>query len=611
MMTLTKRNRIINCLILSAFLLATALVLMFCLPQSAAFASADSGLFASGYERSVTKTYDGNSVTLDLQGSADGVEYAWYKTDGDAETFVCEGSAIDFTYPGESGSYFCRATDDGGVTYSDSDTIVVNISKAIVRAQIDDKETTYGDSAAALTYSLSTTLVSGDKEEDLGIVLNKAPGTNAGSYVISGTGDSDKYIISFDNGVYKINKRKIYVTVASLDSVYGEPILPLMCEAEPDSVFAKGEDISALNIVLTRQNGTDAGRYSITADYSNDNYDVVFSSATYTINPKTVSFYISGADKLVYNGLSPVLTCQLLGDGAELSIGYKIIYDRAVKSAGTYTAQVRLDDANYCLADDGRFSFTIRRAPLTINLGNIAYSDPTGISLYDSATYDGFVAGEDKETIADFLKEASLPTEPGSYSYPGGIADVSSDECNYELNYLPYTVTVYRLSLTSEKVTLTGSFMPDAELTVTEKSTDDINGYDRIDRLVAFAIDIDAKDGAVDKYVASVETEKSFFPLFLRACIIDEEGNKYTLDSFYVKDGCVNFTAEGDGTLVVYYDLLLPAIILAAIVLLIIIIAIKRGRDRRRYKRAEAVRTAAKAYADVAKYYVEQSYRDN
>lgn len=564
---------------------------------STGYAYGASGVFADGYETEITKTYDGNPVTIDIKGSlSDGVTYVWYKK-GETDSVISESSVLSVVYPAESGVYYCKATKDG-VEETSSD-VAITVRKATAEVKINDVTTVYGEKEQVLTYERTTSLIGSDSVEDLKITLSREAGKTVGEYEISGSSSSEKYDVRFIGGVYKITKRRIYVTVASLDSVYDEPLKELRFEAEQGSTFAAGESIDDLNVTLKKESGFDAGRYAITATYDNENYDVIFTAATYTITPKILNFRVIGAENLVYSGSTPEISCEITGDEAETSHKIILSYDKAVKNAGEYVGYARIADSNYALNNDGEFTFSIAKAPLRIVLSDISYKVPEDITLDDFIKYYGFVGTENEKNLNVNLS-ANLPAVPGEYS----IEPYGAALDNYEITYVAGKVTVYKSELSADLGSLNGSFNPNATLTLTENSTDDVNGYGRIDRLIVLAYGIDAEGGVAGKYTGKITLAKTPFTFGLRACIVDSDGVKHKLDGYTVSDGTITFTADCEGVLVLYYDLLLPAIIVLVILLIIIIVAIKRSSDAKKYKKAAALAEAAKSYADAARYNV-------
>ena len=564
---------------------------------STAYAYGASGIFADGYETEITKTYDGKPVTLDIKGSlSDGVTYVWYKK-SKTVSVVAESSVLNVTLPEESGVYYCKATkDESEETSSD---VTITVKKAAAEIKINDVTTVYGEKEGVLTYERTTSLMESDSDDDLKITLSRKAGKTVGEYEITGASSSAKYDVKFTSGVYKITKRRIYVTVASLDSVYDEPLKELRCEAEQGSIFAAGESIDDLNVTLKKESGFDAGRYAITAAYDNDNYDVVFTAATYIITPKILNFRVIGAENLVYSGSTPEISCEIVGDEAETSQKIIVSYDKAVKNAGEYTGYARTTDSNYALRNNGEFTFSIAKAPLKIVLSDISYAKPEDITLSDFVKYYGFVGTENEKNLNVNLS-ADLPAVPGEYSIE--LSCTALD--NYEITYVKGKITVYKSEIKADLGSLNGSFNPNATLTLTENATDDVNGYDRIDRFIVLAYKIDANGGVAGKYTGKITLTKTPFTFGLCACIVGSDGVKHKLDGYTISDGTITFTADSEGVLVLYYDLLLPAIIVLIVLLIIIIVAIKRSSDAKKYKKASALAETAKSYADAARYNV-------
>lgn len=376
-------------------------------------------------------------------------------------------------------------------------------------------------------------------------------------------------------------KKTVRIGVTSLNSVYGEELLPLTYEVENPEVFAEGESAKDLNISLHKETGTDVGIYAITGTYDNENYNVIFYPATYTITPKKLSGYLVGINNLVYNGQIIDVKCELLGEGATLGLTTTVTFDKAVRNAGDYTAYVKVNDKNYEMEKDGIFTFSVKKAPLTITLDDMAYTnvdEPLFI-------YEGFVNGETEENLA-VRPKADLPTATGAYM----VLPYGAESNNYEITYVAGNVTVYKTTLETEGVTFVGNFHPTAKLTAEE--TDDYNGFSP-KGIVTYAVNLDAHGGVFSMYEGKIAGVSVSTKYLLRACIVDELGQKHTLDSFSVNEDGLSFRADSDGVLILYYDLTIPVIVAVVLVLLILIIVIKVTTDKRKYRNLSAMRRVA------------------
>ncbi len=542
--------------------------------------------FVEGYATKIEGPYDGTEKTVSLTFSESGATYQWYKKAeeiGGSDTLLegKTGTAIIVKTSADNGVYYCEASYGGNAYFSDY--VTVNISHAELIVDIMDEEVFYGDPNSPLRYELQTALRPGDKESDLGITVLRESGRDAGTYAITGTyTPNDKYAVRFLDGEYVIKKRNVKIEVATMTSTYGEELKPLKCEATADSTFARGESVDNLNITLTKEAGLDAGTYAIDATYDNDNYAVTFTKATYVIQPKKVGGRLLGVNGLTYSGRTPEIGFEFIG---EIPEGTKatISYDKAVKNAGDYVAYVSVGNKNYALDNGGIYPFSVKKAPLKIKLNDVAYR----VFMAPTFTYTGFVDGED-ENILDTLPTAEMPTAAGEhFIYP-----VGATAKNYEIEYVYGVVSVYEKGVYTEGVTLEGDFMPNAFLEATVVDGKSVKGFDNKASYVVYAIQLQTYDMVVGEYTGQVVCE-DFFPLFLNACIVDDEGVVHRLNGYSIKDGTFVFNADVDGTVVIYYDLVVPIIVVGVILLVALIIIIKVSSDKRKYKKAVAIMESA------------------
>ncbi|MGN1042096.1 MAG: MBG domain-containing protein [Christensenellales bacterium] len=568
-------------------LIAIAVVLFAATAEDVAFAEGLS--FEDGYVKSVEKNYNGKAETITVKAATDeSAEYVWYRREEGGEVRVADGDTLSVKYPYDSGAYFCVATTSGASAQTDD--VTINIYKAEITVAIDDKSVLYGDGEAVLSYTKKSSLYGDDTEEELGISLFRQEGNSVGKYVIGGTSESRLYAVNFINGVYEIKKRKIVVDVASLDSVYGERTEELLYGVRSGYEFAPGEDEADLGIVLKKEPGTDAGRYAVTGSYDNDNYEVIFTPATYTIKPKPTSARLAGVNDLVYNGKVPDIKCEIIGEAASMGVTAIVSFDKAVKNAGDYVAYARISNKNYEFDNGGVFPFSIKKAPLIIKLADIAYANPAVTPVF---RYSGFAEGEDENSLTE-KPRVDFPVSAGEYE----VTPYGAQGDNYEITYAAGKVTVYKSQIQAECAVLTGAFLPDGNLVVTKVSG--VENFDKLYRKTAVAYEINAGGSVAGEYSGKIECEK-LFPLFLRACIVDGKGERHKLNGFTVNNGYAEFVADAEGTLVIYYDFILPAIIISLVAVIAIAVAIKVGRDRKKYKTALAVQTAAVELADEAR----------
>lgn len=314
------------------------------------------------YGEDAFDTAEGTAYTVSGLLDGDNLNLSFKRLDGeDKEVQIFNVGTYRITGDYDNDNYY--------VQFSEG---VYEISKRILEVQIDNKSSIYGDLPATLTYRLNGSLVEGDSEQDLGIVLSLS-GTSlpAGNYDITGTYNSDKYDVRFINGRYTVEKRTVEVQIEDKTSFYGEPLVPLTCILLGE--LPAGDEIDDLKIVLSLPEGAlNAGSYLITGTSDNDNYTVVFHNGVYLISRASnrwdtrfsVSEWMEGDE--VGDMVAP-----------EAKYGDAIVryftdsactqeYEGDIKDAkaGTYYAQVYVEDSeNYSGLAPTVYEFHIKSMP--------------------------------------------------------------------------------------------------------------------------------------------------------------------------------------------------------------------------------------------------------
>ena len=109
-----------------------------------------------------------------------------------------------------------------------------------------------------------------------------------------------------DDGKLEVLPKPVSLTIANASKTYGEEDPEFTYTTEGLLTFNEVED-SLKNVTLTREEGTDAGEYAITANVdadSNANYAVKVNNGVFTINPDTTKIVVTvkgHKDSVVYN----------------------------------------------------------------------------------------------------------------------------------------------------------------------------------------------------------------------------------------------------------------------------------------------------------------------
>ena len=240
------------------------------------------------------------------------------------------------------------------------------ITKRTVEVTAIATGSVYGDELATLEYT-EVGLVNGDTlSGELYVnVLNMV-----GDYDIEvGTLAHPYYNVTFTKATYTVTAREITLTIRDAESQYGEELSELSYYLSKGSILEGDE----LNVVLTKNGGTQMGQYEITGSYNNDNYSVTFVNGTYTIHKyqatitvetKYISFIEDG------DARSIVASCD---SGAEITF---IVKGEEVtnyfREAGKYVVELSAEETdNYYAPEKVTVYVTINRPVLSAEANGI------------------------------------------------------------------------------------------------------------------------------------------------------------------------------------------------------------------------------------------------
>lgn len=548
------------------------------------------------------KMFYGDSASLTVEAeyvNPQNLGYKWqFLADGATEENWVNKSnerVYGVKNPSDTGRYRCLIYDvENEAIATLTEEVTVTVNKAAVDIVIHDKASYFGDEEEELTYSFKQDLSEEERAKItvMPLVRANADHKSVGSYEITDSGfKSDYYTVKFEKGTYTIKKRPIKINVAAISSVYGEPIKEIPYEIGGGTLA--GEDTLAdLKIELTLvADGASVGKYPIEGKFDNANYDVSFRPASYTVTPKLLDVRLVGANDLIYNGEAPRISCEIIGEKPDY-VTATVTFDKAVKNAGDYIAYVRTGNPNYGFRSS-EIPFTVQKRTLYIGLDDFVTTE--GAEFSAEFYYYGFVDGENEESLKSPPVLSNTPTSTGIYTVTptGAVSD------NYDIEYISATLQINVAKAESLGGEFTGSFAPNTYIDLSQDGREILDEhFKRIDRVFVYSVEIPS-DGIYGEYTAKLKGVDKFVSLFLRACIVDEDGNKVALKSFgYDEDGNFVFTADSPGVLVIYYSLLVPVLVVAVFILIILIIVIKKRRDRKRYQRAYVKRYVARQYAE-------------
>jgi len=173
------------------------------------------------------------------------------------------------------------------------------------------------------------------------------------------------------------------------------------------------------------------------------NYTVVTDSGTLTVTPAPLT--VAAANKSrAYGSPNPTLTGTVIGvqNGDNITAGYSAAATPTT-SIGTYSIAPALSDPDSKLVN---YDVVLNNGTLTINRAEITGTANDQIRLYGqtnpvfSASYSGFVNGENESILTGTLSGSSVDTNSPVGQYPITISGQSAP--NYTIRYVPGTLTV-------------------------------------------------------------------------------------------------------------------------------------------------------------------------
>lgn len=210
---------------------------------------------------------------------------------------------------------------DAGSNYSMSvEPGTLTITTRAITVAVNDETMVYGGDLPVWRFDVvSGSLRAGDDIVDAVIEFDGASEgrLSRGEYAatptaleFSGAGTSEEiaadYVIEYVAGTLTVTPRKITISISDAEKTYGnvDPAFTV-----DDSALLDGDSLSG---VAERNDGEGAGEYTIgSGDLSaGENYDVTWSTGTFTINPRPITVTANDLEK-VYGEVDPALTWSL------------------------------------------------------------------------------------------------------------------------------------------------------------------------------------------------------------------------------------------------------------------------------------------------------------
>ncbi|MDD4120038.1 MAG: MBG domain-containing protein [Clostridia bacterium] len=232
------------------------------------------------------------------------------------------------------------------------------INTKAITITADSKSKVYGDVDPALTYSLSTVLVSGDT---ISGALSRVVGENVGDYEINqgavNVSCPNNYNITYVPADFTINAKSITIKADVLNKVYGGVDPALTYSLSTPLVI--GDTISG---ALSRVVGEDVGDYTINqGTLDNSNYDITFISDDLSINPKALTVTADNLYKTSGNA-DPVFTYSITNGELETGDSITGVLSR---EAGEEIGEYAITLGTLTAGDN--YSITLASGSFTIN----------------------------------------------------------------------------------------------------------------------------------------------------------------------------------------------------------------------------------------------------
>lgn len=333
-----------------------------------------------------------------------------------------------------------------------------NIKSLEIDLTFGDIETVYGEEKE-ITYSVNKDIP--DALSSV-VTVTREKGVTVGSYAISVEVINNNYKVNAPKANFVIKPKTITVLVDSKSATYGEDALEL--SAVLQGSLAYDDTVSGL-YELAREEGITVGVYQIYGTAKNDNYDVTFVNATYTIKARKLEFFVKDVDA-VYGDEEKNLE-------AELKEGYTFAYNDGIadvislsREEGTAAGEYKItastvENCNYNVAlitytNPENSLYRIAKRELTITLFDK--------NAEDVESYESVRAELDRNpyeiTKGELLDGDSLAIEI-LLIYQG--KDIAMQEDNFDDYYIAgeHTITLtyssndYEVTVINGKLTVT------------------------------------------------------------------------------------------------------------------------------------------------------------
>lgn len=336
-------------------------------------------------------------------------------------------------------------------------TVTAKSAKIIVGKQT----AVYGENFTldSNAYAMDGVLEKDEASVSVTLSCDYQKGNDVDSYTISAVANHANYAFSYETNVLEVSAKTVVLDEKTYAVTYGEAA-PALTGFTSQSV-----DVALDFITLSTdyEQGRFQAEYAVKATSSNSNYIVDASKVKLVVNKRTLTLgFDQSTLKTTYGNKANVAYVEsglLDHDGSGMSVEYDIDggwqTSVGVLGAGTYAVRISLSDdilAKYEISSDSVQNATLTVKKATLNVGieqnslNIVFGEDTNFS----ATYNGFVNGENESVLQGTLAfTCAYNTQKHAGNFPVTMSGLSSS--NYEIVYANNAV----LTVDKAKVTIT------------------------------------------------------------------------------------------------------------------------------------------------------------
>lgn len=336
-------------------------------------------------------------------------------------------------------------------------TVTAKSAKIIVGKQT----AVYGENFTldSNAYAMDGVLEKDEASVSVTLSCDYQKGNYVDSYTISAVANHANYAFSYETNVLEVSAKTVVLDEKTYAVTYGEAA-PALTGFTSQSVRVS---LDFITLSTDYEQGKFQAEYAVKATSSNANYIVDASKVKLVVNKRTLTLGFDQNTLLTTYGnkanVAYVESGLLDHDGSGMSVEYDIDggwqTSVGVLDAGTYAVRIRLSDdilAKYEISSDSVQNATLTVKKATLNVGiaqnslNIVFGEDTNFS----ATYNGFVNGENESVLQGTLAfTCAYNTQKRAGNFPVAMSGLSSS--NYEIVYADDAV----LTVDKAKVTIT------------------------------------------------------------------------------------------------------------------------------------------------------------